>query len=267
MYRIGTSGYYFKDWIGSVYPEKIKKSELLPYYEKELGFNSLEINYTYYHLPDWKTISGMERKTSDNFTFVVKAYKDMTHNIKRNEKMELEANREVFEKFANALKPLIENGKLGGVLAQFPYSFKANRENAKYIVVFKELLGDMPLYVEFRNIDWIKKEVFDFLKKRGIGYCCVDEPRLKGLVPFVSVSTSENGYVRLHGRNKNWFKANVSERYNYNYSEDELIDIAEKVSKINRNAKDVYIFFNNCHLGFAAKNAIKMKELLNEKNN
>ncbi len=262
-YKIGTSGYFFRDWANRVYPENLKPSEYLNFYERELGFNALEINYTYYRLPNKKSISNMSKKTSDNFEFVVKANKEMTHDLDIKNGY-IAVKKDVFKDFLDALEPIKKEGKLGGILAQFPYSFKSDKASAEYIRNFKDMAGDIPLFIEFRNSGWVRKSVFDFLKKNKIGYCVVDEPKLKGLVPFVSAITSDDAYIRLHGRNKNWFGASMSERYNYNYSDDELFEIALKVKNIGEKSKKSFIFFNNCHMGFAAKNAIKMRELLVE---
>jgi uncharacterized protein YecE (DUF72 family) len=76
---IGTSGFSFDDWVGEVYPAHIKKHEMLPYYEKTLGFRALEVNYTYYSMPSKKTMESFSMKTSRDFSFVVKAYKGLTH--------------------------------------------------------------------------------------------------------------------------------------------------------------------------------------------
>ena len=81
-------------------------------------------------------------------------------------------------------------------------------------------------------------------------------------MPFVNAVTSDIAYLRLHGRNMNWFKVSAGERYNYLYSDDELAKFIPEIEKISGNSKKAYIFFNNCHIGFAARNAQRMKELL-----
>jgi uncharacterized protein YecE (DUF72 family) len=263
MFRIGTSGYSFKDWVGPVYPRGLRSSDYLPFYEKDLGFNTVEVNYTYYRPPTAKTLESMSRKTSDSFEFIIKAYKDMTHVLERGQK-KIQPKINVFHDFTEALAPLKESGKLGGVLAQFPYSFHADRPSAEYIVEFRELMGDLPVFIEFRNSEWMQDKTFDFLKKYGLGYCAVDEPPLKGLVPFKEAVTASAGYVRLHGRNKKWFEADMAERYNYNYSKEELKDLSAKILRVHQQTKKTFIFFNNCHQGFAAKNAREMISMLSE---
>ncbi len=212
MIKIGTSGFSFDDWKGVIYPPDIKKQDMLSYYEKEIGLKILEVNSTYYALPSQKSMQGMSRKTSPEFEFVVKANKAMTHEIREKESNRLIDNKEVFEKFKYSIEPLKNEGKLLCVLAQFPYSFYANKNNFEYLKVFKERMADIKLVIEFRNKYWHKDSVMKFLSDNGIGYCIVDEPKLPNLMPFVPLATSNIGYFRLHGRNINWFNVPTSVR-------------------------------------------------------
>ncbi len=81
MIKIGTSGFSFPDWKGAVYPVGIREGDMLPFYEKELGFNVVEVNFTYYTLPSQKSLAALCQKTSSSFEFVVKSFKGMTHKI------------------------------------------------------------------------------------------------------------------------------------------------------------------------------------------
>jgi uncharacterized protein YecE (DUF72 family) len=81
MIKVGTSGFSFPDWKGTVYPPNIQPRDMLSFYEKELGFNVVEINFTYYTLPSQKSLMAMSQKTSPDFEFVVKSFKGMTHDI------------------------------------------------------------------------------------------------------------------------------------------------------------------------------------------
>jgi len=262
--KIGTSGFSFDDWKDTVYPRQLKKEDWLRYYEKELGLPALEINFTYYTLPSPRSLEGMSRKTSENFQFVVKAFKGMTHESKDSSTRTLTDSRQTFGKFLYSLKPLIDEGKLGCVLAQFPYSFYPGTENLEYLKRFKELLGDIPLTIEFRNKAWLKESTLRFLKEHLMGYCVVDEPKLPQLMPFYPDATSEIGYFRFHGRNPRWFNVPSSVRYDYLYSEEELKEFISPVRMIASKTKKVFIFFNNCHAGSAAKNATMFIRMLTE---
>ncbi len=264
MIGIGTSGFSFSDWKGPVYPADIREREMLSYYEKELAFNALEVNFTYYSLPSQKSFAAMSQKTSPGFEFVVKAFKGMTHEIRDKETRRMLDNREIFLRFKDSLVPLIQDRKLACVLAQFPYGFFPGRENLDYLQRFKEEMADIPLVFEFRNRTWLSERTFQFLEMNRIGFCIVDEPRLPKLMPYLPKATSEIGYFRFHGRNQHWFNAPISVRYNYLYSEQELKEFIPDVKNITQKTAKTFLFFNNCYSGYAAKNAAQMAKLLQE---
>ncbi len=262
MIKVGTSGFSFPDWNGAVYPIGLRERDRLSFYEKELGFNIVEINFTYYTLPSQKSFMAMSKKTTEEFEFVVKAFKGMTHEIRDKETGEMIHNEETFKKFKYSLLPLTEEKKLACVLAQFPYGFFPNRENVDYLQRFKGEMEDIPLVFEFRNQTWLTEQIFSFLEKNKVGFCIVDEPKLPKLMTYVPKATSEIGYFRFHGRNPNWFNVPTSVRYNYLYSEVELKEFVPDVKDISKKTAKTMVFFNNCHAGSAAKNAAQMAKLL-----
>ncbi len=267
MIKIGTSGFSFKDWRGVVYPKDIQPADALEEYQK-LGFNCVEINSTYYTLISDKSFIGMESKTGPDFEFTVKAYKGITHDpfdTRLKEKMpDLEKAIDDSKMFLFSIQPLREKNKLGAVLFQFPVFFQPNNENTEYLGGLKDLFKDIPIVAEFRHVSWARPETYEFLKTREIGFCTVDEPKIPRLMPFINEVTSDIGYIRLHGRNKNWFNASLEERYNYSYSEKEMKDFIPEIRKTDSKAKKTFVFFNNCHAGNAAKNALKLIQLLRE---
>lgn len=253
--RIGTSGYSFADWVGTFYPGGTPRSRMLDEYVHH--FDVVEINSSYYRVPDPRMFARMEEKTPPGFEFVVKLYKGMTHEIADDDSM--------YGAFIDSIAPLKEAEKFGGYLAQFPWKFKRGRDAEAHLAALRERLGDDPLFVEFRHDSWIDRETFDLLRSLGIGYCAVDEPHLKGLVPPVVAATTETGYVRFHGRNaKNWWGRGGGDRYDYDYSTKELSEWSDKLLKLEEKVKKVYAFFNNCHAGHAANNAELMIEMLGE---
>ena len=263
MIKIGTSGFSFPDWKGAIYPANLSSGRMLPYYTSELGFDTVEINSTYYRIPRSENMQAMVRKTPANFEFVVKGFRGMTHDPfdKRLETKPTQEDVEgYFRKFNEALEPVKKDGKLGAVLLQYPVFFLPSHENKEYILKSKDMLIDIPIVVEFRNRAWAKPETFQFLKENGLGYCAVDEPKLPRLMPFVNEVTSHIGYLRLHGRNPNWFNAPTSERYNYLYSDDELDGFIPEIEKMEKNSEKSYIYFNNCHAGKAVRNAQTLKD-------
>jgi uncharacterized protein YecE (DUF72 family) len=127
-------------------------------------------------------------------------------------------------------------------------------------------MAEIPLVIEFRNQSWLKEQTFQFLEKRGIGFCIVDEPKLPQLMPYVPRASSEIGYFRFHGRNPNWFNVPIKVRYDYLYSEKELEEFIPGIKDISQKTSKTLIFFNNCYSGSAAKNAAQMAKLMMEEN-
>lgn len=261
---LGTSGFSFDDWKGPVYPERLPKPQWLIFYEQQLGFNSLEINYTYYQMPSHRTMEGLIRKTSPDFRFAIKTHRSLTHEMLQPDASIVD-NPQAFAEFREGMRPLSESGKLGCVLAQFPFAFFNTPEARGYLETVIERLADLRLVVEFRNRSWATPQTFALLRERGVGWCAVDEPALPRLMPWVPEATSETGYARFHGRNAaQWFGTSSADRYNYLYSPAELQELAERLKPLAAQANTLFVYFNNCHAGSAAKNAKQFQGLLAE---
>lgn len=254
MLRIGTSGYSYADWKGFFYPDDIRQGEMLPFYAR--AFDTVEINYTYYRPPSARTLAGMAAKTPHGFLFTIKATREMTH--------EREHNDSVFDEFVTALDPLLDSGKLGCVLAQFPASFKQGEEERGYLARFRERMGDLPLVFEFRHRSWLDEAMLEYLRALDVGFCCVDEPRFESLMPPVAIATNRIGYVRFHGRNaaKWWQHEHAWERYSYTYSEDELREWVPRIRTLQEQCDVVYLFANNHYQAQAVDTARKLQGLL-----
>lgn len=250
--RIGTSGYSFEDWRGTFYPEDIDKGKMLDHYVRY--FPTVEINSTYYRIPHPAVMANIAKKAPGGFDFMVKVPQSFTHRRKDLEK-------DIGE-YGECLKPLEESGKLAGLLAQFPYSFKFSTPALDYIASLRDWVKPHPLYVEFRHDAWVNRTMYERLKSEGIGYVCVDEPQLKGLLKPDVFATTETGYIRLHGRNgAQWWDGGPL-RYDYSYTREELEQWRDKVRKLIEKTKRIYIYFNNCHNGQAADNAQQFQALL-----
>ena len=253
MIAIGTSGYQYSDWKGAFYPSDLPKGGELAFYAER--FTTVELNFTYYRMPNFRTIEGMVKKTPPGFTFWAKANEATTH----------QQDRSVAAAFNEAMKPARDAGRLAGILCQFPYSFRNTTRNRAYLAALREDFSRDPLVVEFRNAEWANEAVLGFLRANQLGFCCVDEPELKGLMPRIAIATSPVAYIRFHSRDASkWYEGGGKERYNYLYRRDELEEWAPKVRQLDADAENVYIFFNNCHAGHAAVNAEEFKKLLAE---
>ena len=246
MIMVGTAGYSYTDWVGPFYPEGMKSVGMLEYYA--LHFNFTEVNSTYYHMPGLKLFEGMDRKTPSGFRFAVKLFGGFTHERTSGK---LEA-----EQFKYSLQPIVQNGKLSCLLAQFPYSFHRNDGNTDYLKSLRQQFQDYELCVEFRNNEWIGSEVFDILKKENIGFVCVDEPSIRGLIGNVTAVTSKIAYLRLHGRNAGkWYAGEGSDRYDYLYSNSELLDWVNRLREMEDDSGVTLVSFNNHPKGKAIENA------------
>ena len=254
MIYVGTSGFSYDDWVGPYYPQELKKTEWLSFYARE--FSTLELNSSFYSIPTAFSLERMAQKTPDGFQFTIKANQDMTH--KRDD------NQSVFVQFIAALKPLIEQGKFGCVLAQFPTSFHNTPENLDYLKLFRERMGDLPVVIEVRSRDWLDDATFNFLRRQQFGFCCVDEPRFSSLMPPIAEATSDVAYVRFHGRNakKWWTHKEAWERYDYTYTPEELREWLPKLQNLADKSRRLFVFANNHYRGQAIETARQLKLML-----
>ena len=253
--HVGTSGYSFADWVGPFYPPGTKRGEFLEYYARQFG--CVEVNATYYRIPPPRTLAGMAERTPPDFRFIVKLHQSMTHADG--------VAAAPFAEFLGAIEPLKAAGKYHGLLAQFPWAFRRTDRAKRHLEQLRAALPGEPLWVEFRHASWMHPKLPAWLAERELGYCAVDEPALPGLVPPVTHVTNGTGYVRLHGRNEQtwWGRGEGGgDRYDYDYSERQLDEWVKRVGDMAQQAKQTYLFFNNCHAGQAARNARLMEELL-----
>lgn len=254
MIYVGTSGYSYADWAGTFYDKNIDKGQMLVEYSKRFHF--AEVNSTYYSIPSRFLFLNMAKKTPENFLFTVKLHSSMTHSR--------DADDDSYMKFKDALRVLSESKKLGCLVAQFPFSFHKNSENVDYIKRIRDQFEDYPLCVEFRNNQWLDAEIYKFLSSEELGFICVDEPDVSGLVKPISIVTSKVGYIRLHGRNNaKWYNHKESyERYNYLYTSDELHEWLPRINFIGENTDVTFIAFNNHFRAQGAVNASMLQKMI-----
>jgi uncharacterized protein YecE (DUF72 family) len=252
--KVGTSGFSYPEWKGPFYPEKLPQQQMLEFYARH--FPAVEINSTYYHIPSPRNMAAMARRAEGRLEFSVKAHQDMTHAR--------EKYADALPPFREAVAPLREVGALACVLVQFPFSFKATAANTEFLRRVASDLAPDPVAVEFRHRSWTTEETFELLRGLGVAYCCVDEPRLPNLPPPVVRATAPIAYVRLHGRNRQkwWTHAEAWERYDYLYSEAELLEWVPKIRSLAEGTQRCYAFFNNHARGQAVTNAQMLIGLL-----
>lgn len=164
-----------------------------------------------------------------------------------------------------ALAPLADEGVLGTLLLQFPWSFKNDRESKSYLVRLLDRLRDYPLVVEVRHASWNVSDFYDELSHRGVGFCNVDQPLIGRSLAPSDKTTGPVGYVRLHGRNyQDWFRegAGRDARYDYLYSEEELDPWLERILEVSDGASETYVITNNHFRGQAVVNALQIRSRL-----
>ncbi|WP_297446638.1 DUF72 domain-containing protein [Desulfurobacterium sp.] len=233
MTIIGTSGFMYREWKNTFYPEGFPMSSYLSYYSR--NFNGVEINSTFYRLPVKSSIKNYKRV---NLIFVFKLFRGITHYGHIEEK-----NIKPFLE----IKDILEE-KLFGFLAQFPASFKATEKNKNFIIDIINAFSGIPVVCELRSKDWEKES--KFFKENNIPVCFSDFPITLHWFKEGN-ATRETAYFRFHGRRK---------LYDYCYSDEELKEFAEKIKSVESKTK--LCFFNNTAKGYAPKNALKLKELL-----
>ena len=252
---IGTSGFQFDDWRGTVYPAHLSGRGLLAHYLNVFAFNALELNFTFYRMPGPRSLASFAQRTPPQYQLAVKAHKDISHS---GQGADIGAAAAALDA---ALEPVRDAGKLAALVVQFPFSFRNTAEHRSRIERIRSLFPNDPLVVEFRHESWSGPETDELLARLGCAQCCVDEPQLKGLMPFRAVATSPLFYARFHGRNAAWFTAGEKERYNYDYSDAELRSLVDRIRPLAGSARKLLVFFNNCYMGRAVKNALRFREL------
>jgi uncharacterized protein YecE (DUF72 family) len=236
-YFLGCSGWYYNDWAGRFYPEKLSKSRWLEYYSKQ--FNTVEINNTFYRFPSEKTVKGWYDKTPKDFKLTLKANQIITHRKR------FKDTQNTLNRFYNLAEIL--DDKLGCILFQLPPQKSKDIEFLKNAV--KQFDSSKNNIIEFRHPSWFDEEVYDLLNKFKVGFCSVSSADL----PDDLIITSKIAYVRFHGIG--------TERYQYLYSNEELIEWIDKLKK--SSSETIFCYFNNDYNANAPKNAEMLQEMIN----
>jgi len=258
-FRLGTAGWSYEDWKGTVYPVP-EPPGFSPLRFMANRFDFIEVNTTFYRIPEPRLAEGWIRQVGDcpDFRFWIKLNRVFTHMDG--------GDASAASGFARAIAPLRSAGKLAGILAQFPYSFHHNMENRDRLVRLRELFMDTPLAAEFRHRTWNRDQVLCFLHELDICWTNIDQPRISRSLPLTDNSSGSGfEYLRLHGRNSaQWFSGSGRDaRYDYDYSDSELKEIAATAMKIGgKSSGPVYISGNNHYKGQAVRNLQALKDIL-----
>jgi uncharacterized protein YecE (DUF72 family) len=215
---VGTSGYNYPEWKGSFYPEKLPTTKMLPYYSER--FSTVEINYSFYRMPNEKILAGWNRETPDRFKLTLKAPKRITHDAKLRNCAEPLG---IFLRVASTLGP-----KLGAILFQLPPFFK------KDLQVLDAFLAELPAGLcaafEFRHASWLDEEVYARLQARNLALCIADSEKSSTPVRM----TADYAYFRLRDEG---------------YTPEDLSKWAQIIRAETAQCRDVYVYFKHEEAG------------------
>ncbi len=260
--RVGPAGWSYADWTGIVYPARrgpdFHEAAFLADY-----FDTIEINTTFYQPLRPETARRWVELVSKNakFLFTAKLWQRFTH--------EREAGDEDERAFRAGLAPLAEAGRLGALLMQFPFSFHNTPENRAKLESLARRFRDFPLVAEVRHATWNRRDFFEWLHAKGVGFCNIDQPVIGRSMKPTERATAPVGYIRLHGRRYDtWFSDDPGsppeERYNYLYAGAELEPWAERARHVARHAPSTFVITNNHFQGKAVVNALELIHLLTQ---
>jgi len=229
--RIGTSGYNYPEWRGTFYPEKFPTGKMLPYYAER--FSTVEINYTFYRMPNAKTIAGWDAETPPAFRFTLKAPQRITHFAR------LRDVADPLQYFCDTARAL--GAKLGPLLFQLPPNFK--KDTARLDDLLALLPADLRPAFEFRHESWLAEDVYERLRG-GRGALCVADT---GESQTPLVATADWGYFRL--RDEGYTPADI-ERW------------ARTIGELSGGFGETYVYFKHEESGTGPAFARALKDLL-----
>jgi uncharacterized protein YecE (DUF72 family) len=265
--------------------------ERLRYYAEQ--FPLAEIDSTYYAPPSEQQARLWAERTPDGFRFDVKAYSLLTGHPtrprslwrdlrealprevaeKRNvypNHLDPHALEEAWRRFAAALRPLHQAGKLGSILFQYPPWFVPRRENRAEVKALRERLPEYRVAVEFRSPMWLAEErdrarTLGLLEELELASVCVDAPLVSKLPRILAVTNPDLFVMRFHGRSDSTWSdtsRSAAERFRYLYSEQELEELAGPIREVAHEAREAHLLMNNCYRDYSVRNAAQLRDLL-----
>ncbi|HEX7251276.1 MAG TPA: DUF72 domain-containing protein [Thermoanaerobaculia bacterium] len=226
---VGTSGFSYKEWKGSFYPEDLPASEMLRFYSARLP--TVEINNTFYRMPRAEMLSQWAEQVPDGFRFSLKAAQRITHHKR------LRDTADSVDYFFHVGQTL--GDRMGPVLFQLPPNFK------KDAPLLAEFLATLPpasrCAFEFRHASWFDEEIFNALRRANVALCHAEDEELAA----PDVATTGWGYLRLRRQD---------------YGADELKAWAERIRR--EPWSDVYVFFKHEESGRGAALALDLTRIL-----
>ena len=226
--RVGTSGYNYPEWRGTFYPEKLPAAKMLAYYVER--FATVEINATFYRMPNAKTLAGWEATAPGGFEYVLKAPQQITHFAR------LRDVDEPVRYFCDIARTL--GGKLGPLLFQLPPNFKKATDRLGALLA--ALPAELRVALEFRHASWFDDEVYGLLRTRNAALCIADTE--EGSTP--AIATADFGYLRLRA---------------VEYTDDDLRRWLDTMARVGAGWRDAFVFFK--HEAQSTRRALSFQNL------
>jgi uncharacterized protein YecE (DUF72 family) len=267
---VGTSSWADPGFVKEWYPQGMPAADRLPWYAQR--FRGVELNSSFYAVPDRNTVRRWAEVTPEGFTFDVKVHRALSRHSASLESLppdlrdraettergrviltpELEAA--LAKRLLEEVAPLDEAGKLGAFLVQLTPEFSPRRHDLGELDGLVEALSPHALAVELRNRNWVDDErleaTLDWFSDRGAAFVCVDAPpgdNFQIMPPIDAVTRDNLAYLRAHGRNAQGYLTgkSVAERFGWRYSDEELEEIAGRARELAEQAGEVHVMFNN----------------------
>jgi uncharacterized protein YecE (DUF72 family) len=239
---IGTSGWYYRDWVGVFYPKNIKSYDDLKFYAKT--FKTVENNSAFYHMPQKATIQKWIKATPPDFTFSVKLNQSITHFHALIIKDE---TKELLKTYFDSVNQL--QHQLGSILIQLPARFHLNLERLDKFLKYYTKHYPIHTAIEFRHQSWFIKDTYELLRNYNVALVIAQSSRY----PLDRVITADFSYFRFHGPEKLFMSS---------YSQEQLMDWAGFIKQCSKKLKRIYIYFNNDWEMNAIKNGKTLEKLV-----
>ncbi len=234
---IGTSGWVYRHWLDIFYPKRLPAEAQLPFFARH--FPTVEVNFSFYRLPERSVFETWRRQTPPGYLFAVKGSRYLTHMKK------LKEPEEPLERLMERATGLEE--KLGPILFQFPHTWRANVPRLRDFLVALRPYAPQRFAFEFRHQSWLTAEVYDLLERARVALCLPVHPDL----PLDPRLTADWTYIRFHAG-----------LHGIGYGDDELRFWADHIASCRGRGATVYAYFNNDVEGHALRDARTLIDLL-----
>jgi uncharacterized protein YecE (DUF72 family) len=282
----GTASWADPGFVAKWYPARLPASQRLRWYSEH--FNLVEVNSTFYRIPDPPVVRSWCKQTPERFVFDVKLHRLLSRHSTRAEmlpeslrrkadlkrgKVELTPRLEkaVAKLFIRGIEPFEEHAKLGALLLQLSPSFSPRSHQLSELDFLCELFEGYRLAVELRNRHWVTEEAVaetkKFFKQRGITFVMVDgpdDPHFMVLPSIDLVTTKQLAYLRAHGRNAHAYirERTVAGRFDYDYPREELEEIAQRAAQLVHDVEEMHVVYNNNKADYAPRAAATFQQIL-----